>query len=219
MAEHSDILLICASPRPQGTSAMLLRRIQSVAGGTFHQLPWRGSLDETVTAMRRASRIVISGPCWINSYPARLLELFETAAASGTFDGQGLYGIINGGMPYTHTHAHGLATLSLFARRCGLDYRGGFVLGGGAMLDGQPLERHLSRKHVVPAFAAFTEHIKLGQHSSDSLYEEAQRPPGRLLTRIFAMMLTTMAKRRIRKHGHDPEAPGYYFKQGLPNDE
>lgn len=207
---EARILLLCASPRHQGTSAMLLKRVQAALGGQLMYLSWKGSLEETLQAMRQAAMIVISGPCWINTWPARLVELLEKAAAAGGFSGQKLYGIINGGMPYIHTHVHGLKTLSLFARRCGLSDQGGFVLGGGAMLDGRPLERHMSRKTVVPAFDSFIQHIREGSASPDSLYEQAQRPPGRLMTRLFARMLTLMMNRRIRKHGHDPDKPHQY---------
>lgn len=214
MRSDEKILLLSVSPRKQGTSAMLLKRMQAVTGGEMAFLPWKGNLDPLLQAMRQSETIVISGPCWINTYPARLFELLEAAAASGGFGGQKLYGIINGGMPYIHTHIHGLKALSLFAKSCALEYRGGFVLGGGAMLDGQPLERHLNRKTVVRAFDRFIEHVKEGSISPDSLFEEAQHPPGRLMTRVFAKILTIMTNWRIRKHGHNPHAPYDYSASG-----
>lgn len=213
MRRGEKILLLSASPRKQGTSAMLLKRIQAVTGGEMAYLPWKGSLDPLLQAMHESETIVISGPCWINTYPTRLFELLE-ASSSGGYDGQKLYGIINGGMPYIHTHAHGLKLLSLFAKTCALDYRGGFVLGGGAMLDGKPLERHLNRKTVAPAFDRFIRHVKEGSVAPDSLYEDSQHPPGRLMTQVFAKILTMMMNRRIRKYGHNPQAPYDYSVSG-----
>lgn len=206
-----EILLICASPRRNGTSAMLLERIRSVTGGEFVFLPQKGSLDELVLNMQKASTIVLSGPCYINTYPARLIELLEKASSAGGFSGQKLYGIINGGMPYIHTHRHGLTCLQLFAEQNHLSWRGGFVLGGGAVLDGKPLERHMSRKKIVPAFDQFIRHIAEGLPSPDSLYEEAQSPPGIIITRMIAKLLTCKVEKKLREYGHDPNAPNYYL--------
>ena len=192
---------------------MLLERVRAVTGGEVVFLPQKGSLDDVVRAMQGSKTIVISGPCYINTYPARLIELLETAAQVGVFSGQKLYGIINGGMPYMHTHQHGLASLRFFAEQNDLTWMGGFVLGGGAMLDGQPLEKHLNHKKVVPAFDQFVKHIEAGIPSPDSLYEQAQPAPGKLITRIFARLLTFMVVKNLKKHGHDPNAPGFYLQE------
>lgn len=204
---RTDILLICASPRRGGTSAMLLERIRAAIGGEVVFLPQKGSLDELVSEMREAGTIIISGPCYINSYPAKLIELLETASYSGGFSGQKLYGIINGGMPYIHTHQHGLTCLKSFAEQNNLSWQGGFILGTGAMLDGNPLEKHISSGKVVPAFDEFTQNIAKGEQSPDCIYKDAQPPPGKLTTSIFAKLLSYMVVRRIKKYGHNPDAP------------
>lgn len=192
---------------------MLLERIRLVSGGEMHFLPQEGGFDELVQAMREAGTIIISGPCYINSYPARLLELLEAAARMGGFSGQKLYGIINGGMPYVHTHRHGLYCLQFFAEQNGLLWQGGFVLGGGAMLDGAPLEKHMARRSVVPAFSEFTRHVVEGSQTPDALYENAQNPPGKLVTRVFAWLLSRMVVKRLKEYGHDPTAPSWYLNE------
>lgn len=209
----SETILICASPRQKGTSAMLLKRICTAIGGEVVYLPQKGSLNDLTEAMQQAVTIVISGPCYINTYPARLVELLETASLVGGFSGQKLYGIINGGMPYVHTHRHGLTCMQLFAEQNHLSWQGGFVLGTGAMLDGNPLEKHISHKKVVPAFDQFIRHIKEGKPSPDCLYEQAQTSPGKLITHIFARLLTFGVVKNIKKYGHDPEAPSWYLRE------
>lgn len=209
----SEIVLICASPRRRGTSAMLLERIRAVTGGEVVYLPQKGSLEALVQTMRQASTIVISGPSYINTYPARLIELLETASSTGGFSGQKMYGIINGGMPYIHTHRHGLICLHLFAEQNNLLWQGGFVLGGGAILDGKPLEKHMNRKKIVPAFDQFIRHIQTGTSSPDSLYEQAQSPPGKIITGIIAKLLTSKVERNLKKYGHDPKAPNWYLRE------
>jgi hypothetical protein len=211
---NSEMMLLCASPRRKGTSSMLLQRICAVTGGKIVFLPQKGSLNELVQTMRQASTIVISGPCYINTYPARLIELLEKATQAGGFSGQKLYGIINGGMPYSHTHRHGLFCLRLFAGQNHLTWQGGFVLGGGAMLDGKPLENHMNRRKVVPAFDQFIRHIKEDTTAPDCLYEQTQPHLGKIMTRILAGLLTYKVEKEIKKHGHDPNAPNWYLREG-----
>lgn len=212
MNKH-EILLICASPRRNGTSAMLLERIHAVTGGEVVFLPQKGSLNELALNMQEASTIVLSGPCYINTYPARMIELLEKASSTGGFSGQKLYGIINGGMPYIHTHRHGLTCLQLFAEQNHLSWRGGFVLGGGAVLNGKPLERHMSRKKIVPALDQFIRHIQEGTHSPDSLYEKAQSSPPKIITRMIAKILSAKVEKNLRRYGHDPKAPNWYVRE------
>ena len=209
----SNIILICASPRRKGTSVMLLERIRVVTGGEIVFLPQKGSPDKLISDMKHAETIVISGPCYINTYPAKLIELLETASAAGGFTGQKIYGIINGGMPYIHTHQHGLTCLKLFAEQNNLFWQGGFILGGGAMLDGKPLENHMGSKKVVPAFDRFILHIAEGSPSPDSLYRDSQSPPGKIVTRFFASLLSSITVKRIKKYGHDPKAPNWHLRE------
>lgn len=194
------VLLISASPRIKGTSVMLLERIRKQVQGELVHL----YLEETETIlekMKAAETIVISGPCYINGYPGALQRLLEVAQEKAPWEGQKLYGIINGGMPYVHTHRSGVDSLKLFSSQCGFSWMGGFVLGGGAMLDGGPLEKHLSAKKVVPAFEQFVKCIAEGQPSPDALYEEAQTPPGKVMTHVFAGLLSFMMSRKLKKYG------------------
>ena len=60
------MLLLCASSRCRGSSAMLLERIRTVTGGEMIFSP-KDSLDELVRIMQQAETIVISC-CYINTY-------------------------------------------------------------------------------------------------------------------------------------------------------
>ncbi len=198
-----SLLLINASPRLKGTSVMLLHRIQRVTGGELVHL-YQGEITAVLEKMKSAEKIVISGPCYVNSYPSRVVHLLEEAKQSEMGENQKLYGVINGGMPYVHTHKSGIDSLELFAEQCGFTWMGGFVLGGGAMLDGRALEKHLSSKKVVPAFDAFTQHILEGEPSPDVLYTQAQTPPGIVMTHVFARLLSFLVTRKLKKQGLHP---------------
>lgn len=205
-----SLLLINASPRAKSTSFMLLKRIQSKLGGEILQIR-REDPDLISKRIAQGSTIVIAGPCYINSWPSGVIKLMEHAAKLAPYRGQKLYGIINGGMPYIHTHRSGVDSLQIFADECGLSWMGGFVLGGGAMLDGQPLEKHISAGKIVPAFDRFVEQIAKGEASPDCLYQEAQPAPGWLFTQVTSKMLTLMVTRQLKKHGHHPDDKGPYM--------
>ena len=51
----ADVLLLCASPRRKGTSAMLLGRICAAIGGEITYLPQKGNLEALVSAMQKAA--------------------------------------------------------------------------------------------------------------------------------------------------------------------
>jgi len=208
---NPQVLLMSASPRSEGTSTMLLQRIQRTIGGDIVFL-YKEKTETLLDRIEKAETIVLSGPCYINSYPSPVIALLEAAAERSPWRGQNLYGIINGGMPYIHTHQSGIDSLEIFAEQCNFTWKGGFVLGGGAMLNGQPLEKHLAAKRVVPAFDAFTQHIAAKEASPKSLYVDAQPIPGKLTTRFFAKMLSFMVTRNLKKHGHDIRGPRAYFK-------
>lgn len=200
MSSNIDLLLINASPRPKGTSAMLLERIRNRIGGQLVHL-YKEDLGELAGLMAKSLRIVISGPCYINSFPGRVTELLEEAAMINPLFSPKLYGIINGGMPYIHTHVSGLEHLQLFCQATDYTWQGGFVLGGGAMLDGAQLEKHLRARRIVPAFDQFVDHIAKGTASSDELYLNSQTGFSPIMTHVLARLLSWRVKRSLKKQG------------------
>ena len=81
--------------------------------------------------------------------------------------------------PMFITHESGLKMLELFAGENGLCYKGGFVIGMGAMLNGQPLNKLLNGKKAEKGFKLFLENIANQQNSPPELYHEAQlKMPG-----------------------------------------
>ena len=210
---NENILLVCVSPRRKGTSAMLLERIKNFIGGEIVFLNQKGSFEELIKKMQMAKIIVISGPTYINSYPARLFEFLEKEVPNHKFSNQKLYGIINGGMPYVHTHEHGLFYLKLFAKENSFSWMGGFVLGGGAILDGQPLEKHLNHRKVVPLFDQFISCIGKGVFAPKELYEKGEVAIPKCITYVLSKALTSKVVKNLKKYDHNPSDLIYYLKE------
>ena len=122
-----------------------------------------------------------------------LLEKMEET--TGILHGQNLYGMIQGGMFYVHTHECAIDTLRNFADKNNVVFRGGFVMGGGAPLNGRPLEEVIGAKQTVPAVNAFIENIKENRNSPRDLYlKAAMKVPA-----FMAWILVTMMNRKLKK--------------------
>ena len=214
-------LLIVASPRRKGTSAMLAARCGDYLESKGHSVAVMelysnlNHLGEIAEAAAKADTVLFCGPSYINTYPADVYALLEEMyARKEAFHGQKLYGIIQGGMPYPHTHENGLMALELFAKKAGFDYMGGFVMGMGAMLNGQPVEKLLNAKKVIPQLNLFFGHLEKGEVSPRQVYQASQmRLPG-VLWRLMALMANRMIDKDLKKHGIDAKVSSPYLAKG-----
>lgn len=211
----SDILIINGSPRRAGTSAMFCRRCADALGGEVCNLyAEQDNVDWLLSKIDAAGTIILAGPCYIDSYPGQVVFLLEKIAEHPEIcRGQKVYGIIDGGMPYVHTHVSGIRMLELFCRDSNMRYMGGFVLGMAPMLDGRPLEKHVNAKKAVPAFGAFIDHIRNGEASPDKLSYDAQYRMPPLLTRILAWMMCRNIDKNLKQHGFKYSQPSPYWEE------
>lgn len=192
-------VIINLSPRKKGTSAMLANRCwnflidQDYTAEVFHLYPNLKDLKPIFESIKESGTILMIGSCYINTYPADTVYLLEELQKNNeVLQGQNFYGIIQGGMPYVHTHESGLKMLELFARENGLSYKGGFVIGMGAMLNGQPLDKLINGKKAEKYFSLFMEHLLKEEISPSILYHDAElKMPG--------MVYWLMAKAMNRK--------------------
>lgn len=210
----SEVLIINASPRKEGTSYMFCKRCQDYVGGDICQLYADiNSVEWLLPKIKEATTIIISGPCYINTYPAHVVYLLEEIAKHPELcHGQKVYGIINGGMPYVHTHEAGLRILNLFCKECDMQYQGGFVMGFGPLLNGKPLEEHIFAKKIVPAFQQFLDHIKNGEESPRKIYLDIEKKFPSLLLKILSLGMNKSINKNLQKHGFDYKQPSPYLE-------
>lgn len=217
-----NILLINGSPRSAGTSAVLLEqcRMYLAEKGFEPQVmnlyPALKKPDQLYAAVAAADTVVFSGPSYINTYPAD-----ATAFLSGLqqrpalLHGQRIYGIIQGGMPYAHTHQCGLSMLEVFCRKCDLAYGGGFVMGMGAYLNGKPINDLPNGKKVMRQLDIFFEHIAKNTFSPPSVYEKAQLRLPAFVWRFMAMRMNCLIDRDLLRHGIDIHQESPYLTENL----
>ncbi|MGI6153955.1 MAG: hypothetical protein ACOYJB_09035 [Christensenellaceae bacterium] len=210
-------LIINLSPRAKGTSAMLSALCQYHLTGSGHTVEVLSlyahpeDAGHICNAVGKADCVVMVGPCYLNTFPADTFWLLEQLHADTAIQhGQLLYGVIQGGMPYVHTHKSGLNALRLFADSCNFRYGGGFVLGLGAMLDGRPIEKLPNGRKVKRNLEAFLDHVCAGETSPDALYEKSQLKVPSFLARILAANMNKSIDKDLISHRIDPKQKSPY---------
>lgn len=214
-----EFLLINASPRKQGTSVVLLNQCKVFLENSghvatlLHLYPALQKPQELVKAVGQVDTIVICGPCYVNTYPAETIALLDLLSANPeVLHGQSMYGMIQGGMPYVHTHESGIKMLELFCKKRGLVYKGGFVMGFGAFLDGKPVAKLPHAKKVQKHLNLFFSHIEKDEISKADVYEDAQlRLPG-FLAGIMASLMNRQIRKNLKKHGKDINEQSPYLR-------
>jgi len=213
-----NIVAINVSPRKQGTSVTLLKCLRDELeqrGNHVHIVHLYSHLKNMQPisdAVNNADTIVISGPTYTNTYPAdttRLLE--EWFSSPDILHGQNLYGIIQGGMPYAHTHISGLNMLSIFASKVNLRYQGGFIMGLGAMLNGQPLSKLPNSKKVERQLGIFFEHIAKGEESSNCVYEVSLIKIPRFIVRMLVVLVNRKTDKEYAERGMNASQSSPYL--------
>jgi len=211
-------LAINVSPRKEGTSAMLVNILKSELEdlgnkvNIAHLYSHIKNFETVFDMINDADTIIVCGPCYVNTYPAdttRFLE--EMATKRDIFHGQNLYGIIQGGMPYAHTHISGLNMLKIFAAKVGMQYKGGFVMGLGAMLEGQPISKLPNGKKVMRQLNVFYRNIHNGKESPDCLYEAALLKMPGIITRVLVAVMNRRIDKIFSAKGMDAHQPSPYF--------
>lgn len=205
-------LILNASPRNNGTAHMLCMRLQAELGGKYQSLYGIQNTPSSILEnIIKADTIVLVGPCYVNSFPGTVTELFEYLSHhQKALKNKVWYGIIEGGMPYTHTHESGLKHLSYFCNTCGMSYNGGFILTMAPLLNGKPLEKHIASKKILPAFNQFVTAIKYQAISPDSLYQNLESKMSLITTKCLSLFLSSSIDKSLKQHGFDPKAPSPY---------
>lgn len=211
-------VIINLSPRKSGTSKML-------ANMCFDYLTANNSSVEIIdlyshlndmnkifSLINTADTIMMSGPCYIDHFPADTINLLEQMSNHPEIlHGQNVYGVIQGGMPYVHTHESGVKTLELFCEDCNMKYKGSFVMGLGAMLNGQPLDKLLNGKKVKKNFMIFLNNILKDENSPSSLYKDAQiKLPG-LVYKYMSKKMNAKINKDLAEKGIDYLQPSPYL--------
>lgn len=210
-------ILINLSPRLKGTSRMLAEYFSERLTDNHNTAAienlysYSDNIDELLHKIREAESVVLIGPCYINTFPAETFMLLRRMQEKeNILHGQSLYGFIQGGMPYVHTHECAVKMLENYAAENNVIFKGGFVMGGGAILNGRPLENAIGAKKLLPAVETFIGRIKENIYAPEELYKEAAvKIPG-FMASIIAFFMDRQIKKELKDKGIDHKVKVLY---------
>ena len=147
-------LLLIGSARSHSTSAVLgkrlleLLRAQGVETQAFyvHRVSTRPErLAEFLAASDEADIFILSSPLYVDCLPALVIQTLERLAVhrqdGGGKAGQRMLALMNCGFPEAQHNETALAICRRFAAEAGFEWLGGLNLGGGAFINGKPLDK------------------------------------------------------------------------------
>lgn len=195
------VLLINLSPRVKGTSAKLLKYSKEYIESKYLVEQVSVYTDETkriISSCLESKMIIFIGPCYINTFPAETFSLLEKlTSVKDRMKDQLVYAVIQGGMPYVHTHYSGLQAVSLFCKESRIRYMGGFVLGGGAMMNGQDFDVLPNSKKTQKYFYMFLKNVVDKEYIDDQIYQKVELKLPVIGWRILAKILNRELKKQL----------------------
>jgi multimeric flavodoxin WrbA len=223
------VLLLVGSPR-QLSASTSLRLGERVLGGLME----RGWTSEVVTAGRglrhdegeralleawdRADLVLIVSPIYLDTPPCLLTAALEAVArharTAGSRPGQRLVAICNSSFPQAAQSSLALAVCARFAAAVGIAWAGGLALGGGAWIEGQPLEGRgrppLPTRHVLEALDLTAAALALGLPVPAEAASGIARVPFRglpfwLWQRLYGSLTARVLRARAARNGIGPE--------------
>lgn len=130
-------------------------------------------------AVREADVVALAAPLYVDSMPGLVMDALEAVARNGARGANRprFLAMVNSGFPEAVHSDTALAIYRRFADEAGLDWIGGFAIGGGGMLAGKPIAELGSRGHNVQrAFALAADAIVAGHRLPAEAMELVRRP-------------------------------------------
>lgn len=181
-------LLLLGSPKLKKSSSeslgvYLLKRLERLGAvpdkqHVFTSLKTEKGRNELLTAIDAADLIIFSAPLYADSLPSHDIEAFEIILehrSDQLYDKpQSLVAIINCGFPEPDQNEAALSNCRLFAKKAGFNWRGGFAIGMGGLISGQPLEsRKVLLRPIRNAFKKAASYLIEGKPIPELILDKA----------------------------------------------
>lgn len=155
MESPKRVLLLVGSPKKSGSTSESLGKYlmdQLTDGGFSSQtahiqtLMRSGEGQQAILELVAASDLVIlSFPLYVDSLPASVIKaldlIVQKLTNSSMTKTRRLLTIVNNGFPEASQNSMALAICKKFASEAGFEWAGGLSMGGGGVVNGNPLEK------------------------------------------------------------------------------
>jgi len=100
------------------------------------------SIDNLLKTVSNSDTLILSTPLYVDSLPYLVIKAMEEIGKDKTErKNQNMLCIVNSGFPEYEQNDTAVSICEKFAKDTGFNWFGGLKLGGGAALDGKPLEK------------------------------------------------------------------------------
>ena len=170
-------LFINLSPHRDGTSALLLTLLNEQleqSAELWHLTDLIREWERFIQAAQHADTWIFATPCYVNAIPGDALSVLEKLQEESITDTKHVYALAQGGMPYAHTHHCCISNIELLSEAMQLQWMGGFILGGGAMIHGESLNLLPNVRQVKRSVYKVASCVQHQSYLVDELTQQAQ---------------------------------------------
>ncbi len=169
----------------QSLGEYLCERLHAHGYETSTRILWKAhksesTITELLAATERADLLILAFPLFADSLPApvvKALELIAQQRMQGTAKLQRLMVIVNSGFPEAKQNDVAVAICRQFTRQAGFEWAGALRLGGGGVVDGQPLQAVQDRAGtIIRALELSAEALAQGQVGPSEAVAAMARP-------------------------------------------
>ena len=213
-----SILLVVLSPRRQGTSTLLANLLKQELGeaeGVWNLPDITKEWSSFLQAAETADTWIFTVPCYVNAIPGDALKVLELLQKEQLQGGKYVYAIAQGGMPYAHTHHCCLGNIKLFAQAMQQQWMGGLIIGGGAIVNGESLDRLPNAKQVKRCLQTMTACIRQHAAIPSQLIQKAEMKIPAFIARMLSLKMNYTIHKQQKKIGTHRHACYYIEKNEM----
>lgn len=200
MKDPKRALLLVGSPKQErSTSYSLLsyldkhlkeHGIETKTDFVIRILHEADGIDRTVASITDSDFVILAAPLYVDLLPAPVIKMMEKIAEKRTSASEHqplLIAIINSGFPESHQNKIAIEFCNMFANKVGFRWGGGLPFGGGAAINGEPLEQAGPRARFArPAMEILAKSLADGNGVPEKAIELISKPiiPKMLYARV-----------------------------------
>ena len=182
------ILLNCSLRADNANTKKFLDKLGTYLNGNVESInlsKYYSKLDELISILDTADRIVLGMPLYVDgipSAPLRLMEriesVYKTSNNQNTCNKK-IYVVTNMGLYESHQLKHLLSMVKYWCNKCGFTYGGGLAIGAGEMLGGFMASKDISKgpsQNVAEGFERLSKSIN-SSSSVEDLYVNVKAFP------------------------------------------
>lgn len=180
-----NVLLLIGSPKVKRSNSealgdYLLEQLSKEGATTrkikiYQALKEEKGMEELLSSVNACDALILLFPLYVDSLPSGVIKVMEAIADQRTdphspspqAGGQTFMAICNSGFPEAEHNDTALAICRCFAEKTGLQWLGGFPLGGGEVIGGKPL---------TSFGGLFRNHIKALKMAAEAIVERKKLP-------------------------------------------